>query len=176
MRRIPEHSILCEHTHAVLPSLQYILFVAEGDGRGDSGEKSIPDRVDSLRMVSEPKRTRSGEQDILRLVVLVVGVLLLAPLLMMVFMMPMMGMMGWWWGDGMMGGMSPLWGIGMMLFWLVVLLGIGYALYRGVASGVGPASKVDPALEELRMAYARGELTEEEFEERREQLQQHDYT
>jgi putative membrane protein len=30
----------------------------------------------------------------------------------------------------------------------------------------------DPALEELRMAYARGDLSEEEFEERRERLRQ----
>ncbi|WP_435102614.1 SHOCT domain-containing protein [Halarchaeum sp. P4] len=119
-------------------------------------------------MSSEPRR--SGDRDLFRLVILVVGVIVLAPLLMMVFMMPMMGMMGWWWSDGMMGGMSSFWGLVMMLFWLVILAGIGYVLYRAVAGSDRAAGRVDPALEELRLAYARGELTQEEFEERREQL------
>lgn len=68
------------------------------------------------------------------------------------------------------GGLSPLWGIGMMLVWLVVLVGIGYLLYRGLVGCVGPSMTADRALEELRMAYARGDLSEEEFEERRAKL------
>jgi len=113
-------------------------------------------------------RTSDG---LLRIVVVVLGVLLLVPLLMMVFAMPMMGMMGWWDG-GMMNGFSPLWGIGMLLLWLVVLLAIGYAIYRVLVGQVASGSGADPALEELRMAYARGDLTDEEFEERRHKLQQ----
>lgn len=107
---------------------------------------------------------------LLRIVAIVLGVIVLFPLLMMVFAMPMMGMMGWWWGDGMAGGLSPMWGLGMMLVWLVVLLGIGYLLYRGLVGGVRSRTVADPALEELRMAYARGDLSEEEFEERRSRL------
>lgn len=55
----------------------------------------------------------------------------------------------------------------MMLVWLVGLLGIGYLLYRSLAGGMQTKSASDPALEELRLAYARGDLSEEEFEQRR---------
>jgi putative membrane protein len=89
---------------------------------------------------------------------------------MMMFMMPMMGMMGGMDGTGM--TMSPVWGIAMMLLFLFVLLGIGYALYRAFTSETVAPS--DPALEELRVAYARGELTQEEFEQRQEDLKQTD--
>lgn len=116
-------------------------------------------------------RTSGG---LLRVVVIVLGVLLLFPLLMMVFAMPMMGMMGWWWGGGMMNSFSPLWGIGMVLVWLVVLLAIGYLIYRVLVGQVAPEPGTDPVLEELRLAYARGDLTDEEFEERRRNLQQND--
>lgn len=114
-----------------------------------------------------PERSSDG---LLRIIVVILGVLVLFPLLMMVFAMPMMGMMGWWWGDGMAGGLSPLWGLGMMLIWLVVLVGIGYLLYRGLVGKTGSGALSDPALEELRVAYARGDLSEEEFEERRAKL------
>ncbi|MFC7156653.1 SHOCT domain-containing protein [Halomarina halobia] len=110
-------------------------------------------------------RTSDG---LLRVVAVVLGVIVLFPLLMMVFAMPMMGMMGWWWGGQPVGGLSPLWGVGVMLVWLLILLGVGYALYRGLVGRVGTDG--DPALAELRMAYARGDLTEEEFEQRRGRL------
>ena len=112
-------------------------------------------------------RTSNG---LLRVVLIVLAVIVLFPLLMMVFAIPMMGMMGWWWGGGMAGGLSPLWGIGMMLVWLVVLVGIGYLLYRGLVGSVGSSLTGDRALEELRVAYARGDLSDEEFEERRAKL------
>jgi putative membrane protein len=115
--------------------------------------------------------TQRSNDGLLRVVLIVLGILVLFPLLMMVLAVPTMGMMGLWWGDGMAGGLSPLWGIGMMLVWLVVLVGIGYLLYRGLAGGVQRGAAGDPALEELRLAYARGDLTEEEFEARRSRLQ-----
>jgi putative membrane protein len=105
---------------------------------------------------------------LLRIVLIVLAVVLLFPLLLMAFTMPMMGMMGWWWGGGGMGA-APIWVIGMMLLFLLVLLGVGYALYRGL--GGDSTLQRDPALEELRTAYARGELTDEEFEQRRQRLQ-----
>ncbi|MFC6989957.1 SHOCT domain-containing protein [Haloplanus sp. GCM10025708] len=55
----------------------------------------------------------------------------------------------------------------LQLLFLVVLLGGGYVFYRRIARDVDTA---DPALEELRLAYARGELSDEEFEERRQRL------
>ena len=107
---------------------------------------------------------------LLRIVLIVLTVIVLFPLLMMVFAMPMMGMMGWWWGGGGPGtGVSPIWGIGMMLLFLGVLLGVGYFLYRGLVGG--QILEHDRALEELRTAYARGDLTDEEFEQRRQRLQ-----
>ena len=107
---------------------------------------------------------------LLRIVLIVLAVIVLFPLLMMVSAMPMMGMMGWWWGGGGPGmGVSPIWGIGMMLLFLVVLLGVGYFLYRGLVGG--SVLEHDRALEELRTAYARGDLTGDEFEERRQRLE-----
>ncbi|MFC6987566.1 SHOCT domain-containing protein [Haloplanus sp. GCM10025708] len=114
------------------------------------------------------ERTSDG---LLRIVLIVLAVIVLFPLLMMVFAMPMMGMMGWWWGGGIAGGLSPLWGIGMMLVWLVVLIGIGYLLYRGLVGGAGSSLTGDRALEELRVAYARGDLTDEEYEQRKDLLE-----
>jgi putative membrane protein len=57
----------------------------------------------------------------------------------------------------------------MSLIWLVVLVGGGYLVYRW-ATGDGSIG-TDPALEELRMAYARGDVTEEEYERRRSKLE-----
>ncbi|MBX0297964.1 SHOCT domain-containing protein [Haloarcula nitratireducens] len=114
--------------------------------------------------------TERTSDSLLRIVLIVLAVIVLFPLLMMVFAMPMMGMMGWWWGGGIAGGLSPLWGIGMMLVWLVILVGIGYLLYRGLVGRVGSSMANERALEELRVAYARGDLSEEEFEKRRANL------
>lgn len=113
---------------------------------------------------------RSGDS-LVQVVLLVLGIIILLPLLMMVFVMPMMGMMGMgWWGMGQFGGgFSPWWGVGMMLVWFVVLLGIGYLIYRAVTHG--HITNRDGALEELRHTYARGELSDEEFERRRERLE-----
>jgi putative membrane protein len=118
--------------------------------------------------------TSQTGRSILRAIVVVLAIVLLFPLLMMVFAMPMIGMMGWWGGAGPSVGLSPLWGLGMMLLFLVVLVGIGYYLYRSLVNGTlnANANTNDPALEELRVAYARGDLSHEEFEQRRETLEQ----
>lgn len=105
----------------------------------------------------------------LRVVLIVVAVVVLAPMLMMLLAFPMMGM----WG-GMMGGFggttgpSPAVALVSMLAWALVILGGGYMVYR--AFGGDEELGGDPALEELRMAYARGDLTDEEFETRRANL------
>ena len=114
--------------------------------------------------------TQPTSNDALRIVLIVLAVVVLGPMLLMALAFPMMGM----WGGGMMGGfggtaVSPLWGIAMSLIWLVVLVGGGYLVYRW-ATGDGSIG-ADPALEELRLAYARGDVTEEEYEERRSMLE-----
>ena len=108
---------------------------------------------------------------LVRTLLIVVAVVLLVPFLLMAFAMPMMGLWGWghMWNGGMWDGTGMSWA--WLLMWLVFLLvvvGIGYLLYS--AAGRPAETETDPALEELRIAYARGELSEEEYEKRRERL------
>lgn len=59
-----------------------------------------------------------------------------------------------------------------LLMWLIVLavvLGVGYLLYWGIRRTGGRIA--DDALEELRVTYSRGELSDEELETRFERLQ-----
>lgn len=109
--------------------------------------------------------TDTGDRTLVRLVLAVLAVLVLAPVFAMALGMPLMAGMGWGWHDGMMAGTAPWWGFGMGLVWLVVLIGLGYLVYRAVVAPAG--GEGDAALRELRLAYARGDLTDEEFESRR---------
>lgn len=113
-------------------------------------------------MSAEPR-----SDGLLRVALVVLAIILIVPMAMMIVAVPMMGSVGGWWGDHMGFGASPIWGIGMALVWLVVLAGLGYLLLRGLSGG---ERDDDPALRELRMAYARGDLSDDEFEERRETL------
>jgi putative membrane protein len=108
--------------------------------------------------------TTSTTDSLVWALLLLVALLVLAPLVMMLFALPFMGAgMGW---GGMAGmGTMGVWGWVGPLMALVVLAVGGYLLY-GTVSGSGS----DPALEELRSAYARGEMGDEEFEKRRERL------
>ena len=112
----------------------------------------------------------ASENTVLRILLVIVAVVVLVPVLMMAFMMPMMGMWGWGHMDGgTWGGSNATWM--WLLMWLVglaVVAGVGYLLYRVVRGSVRGA---DPAVEELRAAYARGDLSDEEYERRRERLQ-----
>ncbi len=64
---------------------------------------------------------------------------------------------GWHWGWGF------FW---MWIFWLLVLVVVVAVLWRALA-GTGSARVwVDPAEQELRMRYARGEIDAEEYERR----------
>lgn len=105
-----------------------------------------------------------------RTLLIVLAVIVLLPVLLMAVMMPMMGMWGWGHMDGGMWSMTGgtwMW-LGMWLVVLLVIGGVGYVLYTGVRQ---PAvAGADPAIEELRTAYARGDLSDEEFEERRTRL------
>lgn len=83
---------------------------------------------------------------------------------------PMMG--GMWdsgmWDDGTIPGWLLLAGILLRLLFLAALVVGGYLIYKTIK---GRERDVDPALEELRLAYARGELTDEEYEQRRDALE-----
>ncbi|RRJ29391.1 SHOCT domain-containing protein [Halocatena pleomorpha] len=110
-----------------------------------------------------PQRTTD---DTLRIILIVLTVIVLGPILLMLLAFPMMGM----WGGMVHGGrfVSPLWNVGMMLVWFVILVSGGYLVYRWLSNSARHGS--DPALEELRLAYARGEISEEEYEQRRSKL------
>ena len=110
---------------------------------------------------------------LVRTLLIVIAAILLLPFLMMAIMMPIMGL----WGSGHMWNGGVWDGTGATWMWLImsivpllVILGFGYLLYSAFR-GHGTAG-ADPALEELRAAYARGDLTEEEYEKRRERLEQ----
>jgi putative membrane protein len=91
-------------------------------------------------------------------------VVVLLPVLLVVLSAPMVGMMGGYWGQQ--GVNAPLWTFAPMLVVLLLLAGLGFFLVRAV----GSSDATDPAMGELRMAYARGDITDEEFETRRQRL------
>jgi len=105
-----------------------------------------------------------------RTLLIVIAAILLFPLLMMALMMPLMGLWGWghMGGSGMYNGTGPTWmWLLMSIVPLLLVVGVGYLVYRAVSG----RQRSDPALEELRRAYARGDLSDEEFENRRERLE-----
>ncbi|GAB3030489.1 SHOCT domain-containing protein [Natronobiforma cellulositropha] len=108
----------------------------------------------------------AADDSLVRTLLIVIAVILLFPFLMMALMIPLMGVWGW----------GHMWnGTGTTWMWLImsiapslVVLGIGYLLYQALRRS--SERQTDPALAELRTAYARGDLSDEEFEERRERL------
>ncbi|QKG94343.1 SHOCT domain-containing protein (plasmid) [Halorubrum salinarum] len=79
------------------------------------------------------------------------------------------GVMGGGWGD--MGGLGWFGMLGGgMLLWTLLLIGLVLALVYGVERGNGTENG-DTALAELRERYARGELSDEEFDEHKKQLE-----
>lgn len=91
------------------------------------------------------------------IILLVIGALVILPLLAMGG-----GMMGYG-GFGMFGGGMFLWPL-----LLVAVVGILYYATRNREESESP----DSALATLRERYARGELSDEEFEERRQRLEE----
>lgn len=102
-------------------------------------------------------------------VLILVLALLLVPALLVLLVMPVVGvgMMGWGMGGSV---VSPVLAVVSGLVPLVLLVAVGYLAYRAFAGRGRPAGR-DPAIEELRMAFARGDLSHEEFEERRDLLE-----
>ncbi|EMA10214.1 putative membrane protein [Haloarcula vallismortis] len=118
--------------------------------------------------------TKTDDTRLVTLLLVIIGAVFIFPLFFMGFGMmgfgPMMGGMwgGGMWGDGTMSGWMFVVGIVMQLLFLATLIGGGYLVYRAITE---TTSDPDQALEELRLAYARGELTDEEYEQRREALE-----
>lgn len=116
--------------------------------------------------------TDKNDRRLIALVLVALGAVVLLPALFVGFGMMgygsmMGGMWGGPWGDGVPGWM-PFVGVFVQLLFLAALVGIAYLVYRTIAGGDRGR---DRALEELRVAYARGELTEEEYEDRRQRLE-----
>lgn len=118
--------------------------------------------------------TNADDTRLVTLLLVIIGAVFIVPLFFMGFGMmgfgPMMGGMwgGHMWGDGTIPGWMFIAGIVMQLLFLATLVGGGYLIYRAIT---GNESDSDQALEELRLAYARGEMTDEEYEQRREALE-----
>ena len=111
----------------------------------------------------------SNQLDTTTTVPLILGAIIVLPVLTMgMGSGGMMGFGGMMRGYGTTGGWWPLVGMLVQLVFLLVLLGGGYLVFRRVTES---QSSRNPAMEELRMAYARGDLTEEEFEARRNKLE-----
>ena len=118
--------------------------------------------------------TDTRDTRLVTIVLIVIGALVVLPMVFMGFGMmgfgPMMG--GMWghgtWGGGTVPGWMPLVAVLMQLLFVAAIVGGGYLLYRAVTGTDGDG---DRALEELRLAYARGEMSDEEYEQRRETLE-----
>jgi len=111
----------------------------------------------------------SNQLDTTTIVLLILGAIILLPLLTMGMgfggMMGYGGMMGQYGGTG---GWWPFVGMLVPFIFLLILLGGGYLVLRRMSE---TQTSRNPAMEELRTAYARGDLTDEEFEARRERLE-----
>lgn len=113
--------------------------------------------------------TNTTDRSLIWVVLAIVAALFVLPLYGMMGFGPMMGGM---WGDHMWGvsgasGWMLLIGIGMQLLFLAVIVAAIYLGYRATTQ----EESTDPALEELRAAYARGDLSDDEYERRRERLE-----
>jgi putative membrane protein len=128
----------------------------------------------STRLNDQTMMTNTTDQPLVWVVLALVATLIVFPVLTMGFGMMGAGpMMGGMWGDHMWGaGDASGWmlviGAGMQLLFLAIIVGAIYFGYRAVSA---QESSSDPALAELRIAYARGDLSDEEYKRRRERLE-----
>lgn len=112
------------------------------------------------------------QRDIATIIGVIVLVILFLSLLgggmMMTTMMPWM--MGW---SGF--GFSPLWWLPMLLFWALIIGGIAllvaWLFRQGRPIEAGPGPGVERALDILKERYARGEITREQYEQMRHDLE-----
>lgn len=118
--------------------------------------------------------TDTIDRKLVWIVLAIIAALVVVPAVGMGFGMMGAGpMMGGTWGDHMWGASgASSW---MLVFAVVMQLGflalLFAAVYLGYQALTTQADSSDPALEELRSAYARGDLSDEEYERRRERLE-----
>jgi putative membrane protein len=116
----------------------------------------------------------TADTRLLTIVLAIIGALVVFPVLFMGFGMMGTGSMmgGMWghetWGSGTASGWMLLVSVLIRGLFLAAVLGTGYLVYRSITKH---DRNSDRALEELRLAYARGELSDEEYETRRERLE-----
>ena len=107
----------------------------------------------------------ANQLDASTILVVVLGTIILLPL----FTMGFCGTVGYGGMMGLYGSIGGGWSIVLVpIIFLLVLLGGGYLVLRRLAE---PKPGDNTAIEELRIAHARGDLTDEEFETRREKLE-----
>lgn len=138
----------------------------------DDGNSNMV-RTSSVLLRETVLPSMATDAQLSRIALVGVALLVLLPAVTMLFAWPLMGMGSWMHGpaaaDGQVGPGGAATQTWMFAFWIVgllVVVGVGYLLYRSMSN------RDDPALEELRLAYARGDLSEEEFEERRRRLRE----
>lgn len=105
----------------------------------------------------------SDSDSLVKIVLVIAAVVVLGPMLLMLLMLPLAG--GMMMGVPRAGGFALV-GLLMTLVVPLVLIVAGVILYRQWRD------REDDALRELRMAFARGDIDREEFEERRAALVQ----
>ncbi len=75
------------------------------------------------------------------------------------------GMMGGWWAS------NPGWGVAMLVFWVLLIAGVVLLVVWGIRqAGPGALAHRRP-LDILKERYARGELTREQYEQMRRDLE-----
>lgn len=72
-------------------------------------------------------------------------------------------------GMGMGSGMSGFMGFG-WIFWLLLIIGGLYLIVRALKGKESISAKQESALDILRKRYAAGEISDEEFERKKDQL------
>ncbi|WP_253736409.1 SHOCT domain-containing protein [Halohasta salina] len=114
--------------------------------------------------------SKTTDRQLVWIVLAIVAALIIVPLFGMLWAGPMMG--GMWgtgmWGTNGMSGWMLIVGVGMPLLLFAVIVGAVSLGYRAMRNRDGEA---DPAVQELRAAYARGDLSDEEYERRRDRLE-----
>ncbi|AXG08118.1 SHOCT domain-containing protein [Haloplanus rubicundus] len=75
---------------------------------------------------------------------------------------------GHMWSDGGVSGWWLLVGLLGRVLTLLVVVGVGYLIYRALTES---DEGIDEAMDELRLAYARGDIDDEEYERRRKTLE-----
>lgn len=118
--------------------------------------------------------TKITDRQLVWIALAIVAALIIIPTFGMGFGMmgsgPMMG--GTWshgmWDVGRASGWMLVVGLGMQFLFIALVVGVAYLGFRALT---GQTESSDPATEELRMAYARGDLSEEEYERRKARLE-----